>query len=118
MLARCEGEHYRLLGYNLTVHWLSKGIAGDSRPGLSHSESGPMPSVRWLASLFFAALRGVGVAAQWLWRHLTFWRQSFRFWLFLIVAVVVLVIAYFVLLGRTGGTVFQRLFGMKRAANP
>ena len=26
-----------------------------------------------------------------------------------------LVIAYFVILGRTGGTVFQRLFGMKRA---
>ena len=28
---------------------------------------------------------------------------------------VVLVVAYFVVLGRTGGTVFQRLFGMKRA---
>ncbi len=28
----------------------------------------------------------------------------------------VLVIAYFVVLGRTGGTVFQRLFGMKRAS--
>jgi hypothetical protein len=28
---------------------------------------------------------------------------------------IVLVIAYFVVLGRTGGTVFQRLFGMKRA---
>ncbi len=27
----------------------------------------------------------------------------------------VLIIAYFVVLGRTGGTVFQRLFGMKRA---
>jgi hypothetical protein len=27
----------------------------------------------------------------------------------------ILVIAYFVVLGRTGGTVFQRLFGMKRA---
>ncbi len=27
----------------------------------------------------------------------------------------VLVIAYFVVFGRTGGTVFQRLFGMKRA---
>ena len=26
-----------------------------------------------------------------------------------------LIIAYFVALGRTGGTVFQRLFGMKRA---
>jgi hypothetical protein len=26
-----------------------------------------------------------------------------------------LVVAYFVILGRTGGTVFQRLFGMKRA---
>jgi hypothetical protein len=26
-----------------------------------------------------------------------------------------LIIAYFVVLGRTGGTVFQRLFGMKRA---
>jgi RDD family len=25
-----------------------------------------------------------------------------------------LVIAYFIILGRTGGTVFQRLFGMKR----
>jgi uncharacterized RDD family membrane protein YckC len=29
---------------------------------------------------------------------------------------VVLIVAYFVILGRTGGTVFQRLFGMKRAA--
>jgi hypothetical protein len=27
----------------------------------------------------------------------------------------VLVIAYFIVLGRTGGTIFQRLFGMKRA---
>jgi choline-glycine betaine transporter len=27
---------------------------------------------------------------------------------------IALVIAYFVVLGRTGGTVFQRLFGMKR----
>jgi hypothetical protein len=27
---------------------------------------------------------------------------------------IVLVVAYFVILGRTGGTVFQRLFGMKR----
>jgi hypothetical protein len=27
----------------------------------------------------------------------------------------VLILAYFILLGRTGGTVFQRLFGMKRA---
>ena len=26
-----------------------------------------------------------------------------------------LMIAYFVIVGRTGGTVFQRLFGMKRA---
>jgi len=31
---------------------------------------------------------------------------------------VVLIIAYFVVLGRTGGTVFQRLFGMKRAKPP
>jgi hypothetical protein len=29
--------------------------------------------------------------------------------------VLALVIAYFVVLGRTGGTIFQRLFGMKRA---
>jgi hypothetical protein len=28
---------------------------------------------------------------------------------------IVLVIAYFIVLGRTGGTVFQRLFGMTRA---
>ena len=28
---------------------------------------------------------------------------------------IVLIVAYFVILGRTGGTVFQRLFGMKRA---
>jgi len=28
---------------------------------------------------------------------------------------VALIIAYFIVLGRTGGTVFQRLFGMKRA---
>jgi hypothetical protein len=28
----------------------------------------------------------------------------------------VLVVAYFAVLGRTGGTVFQRLFGMKRAS--
>ena len=30
-------------------------------------------------------------------------------------ALLVLVIAYFMVLGRTGGTVFQRLFGMERA---
>jgi hypothetical protein len=30
----------------------------------------------------------------------------------------VLIIAYFILFGRTGGTVFQRLFGMKRAKRP
>ncbi len=30
-------------------------------------------------------------------------------------ALLALLIAYFVVLGRTGGTVFQRLFGMKRA---
>jgi p-aminobenzoyl-glutamate transporter AbgT len=28
---------------------------------------------------------------------------------------VIAMIAYFILMGRTGGTVFQRLFGMKRA---
>jgi len=28
---------------------------------------------------------------------------------------IALIVAYFVVLGRTGGTVFQRLFGMKRA---
>jgi CDP-diglyceride synthetase len=28
---------------------------------------------------------------------------------------IALVVAYFVILGRTGGTIFQRLFGMKRA---
>jgi hypothetical protein len=28
--------------------------------------------------------------------------------------VIALVIAYFIILGKTGGTVFQRLFGMKR----
>ena len=27
-----------------------------------------------------------------------------------------LIVAYFLVLGRTGGTVFQRLFGMKRAS--
>ncbi len=31
------------------------------------------------------------------------------------VGMIVLVIVYFVVLGRTGGTVFQQLFGMKRA---
>jgi hypothetical protein len=31
------------------------------------------------------------------------------------VLLLVLVIAYFIILGRTGGTVFQRLFGMRRA---
>jgi hypothetical protein len=29
-----------------------------------------------------------------------------------------LIIAYFVFLGRTGGTVFQRIFGMKRGKRP
>jgi hypothetical protein len=29
--------------------------------------------------------------------------------------VIALIIAYFIVLGRTGGTIFQRLFGMKRA---
>jgi hypothetical protein len=32
-----------------------------------------------------------------------------------LLALVGLVVVYFVVLGRTGGTVFQRLFGMKRA---
>jgi hypothetical protein len=32
-----------------------------------------------------------------------------------LLALVALVVVYFVVLGRTGGTVFQRLFGMKRA---
>jgi len=32
-----------------------------------------------------------------------------------VLILLVLIIAYFVVLGRTGGTVFQRLFGMKRA---
>jgi hypothetical protein len=31
---------------------------------------------------------------------------------------IVLIVAYFVVLGRTGGTVFQRLFGMTRARRP
>ena len=31
-------------------------------------------------------------------------------------SVLVLIIAYFIILGRTGGTIFQRLFGMKRAS--
>jgi hypothetical protein len=35
------------------------------------------------------------------------------FWL-----LVALIIGYFIVLGRTGGTVFQRAFGMKRAAKP
>jgi TRAP-type C4-dicarboxylate transport system permease small subunit len=30
------------------------------------------------------------------------------------IALIVVIIAYFLILGRTGGTVFQRLFGMKR----
>jgi hypothetical protein len=30
-------------------------------------------------------------------------------------ALLALIVAYFVVLGRTGGTVFQRLFGMNRA---
>jgi hypothetical protein len=30
-------------------------------------------------------------------------------------ALVVLIVVYFIVLGRTGGTVFQRLFCMKRA---
>jgi hypothetical protein len=29
---------------------------------------------------------------------------------------IILIVAYFVVLGRSGGTVFQRAFGMKRAA--
>jgi hypothetical protein len=32
-----------------------------------------------------------------------------------VLILIVLIIAYYVVLGRTGGTVFQRLFGMKRA---
>jgi hypothetical protein len=35
------------------------------------------------------------------------------FWL-----LVALIIGYFIVLGRTGGTVFQRAFGMKRAEKP
>ena len=33
-----------------------------------------------------------------------------------VLLVFALVVAYFVILGQTGGTVFQRLFGMKRVA--
>ena len=29
---------------------------------------------------------------------------------------IALIVAYFIVLGRTGGTIFQRAFGMKRAA--
>jgi hypothetical protein len=36
--------------------------------------------------------------------------QGWPFWL-----LVALIIGYFIVLGRTGGTVFQRAFGMKRA---
>ena len=32
-----------------------------------------------------------------------------------LIALIIVIIAYFLILGRTGGTVFQRLFGMKRA---
>ena len=32
-----------------------------------------------------------------------------------IIVLIFVIIAYFVILGRTGGTIFQRLFGMKRA---
>jgi len=32
------------------------------------------------------------------------------------ILLLVLIVAYFLVLGRTGGTVFQRLFGMKRAS--
>ena len=31
------------------------------------------------------------------------------------IALIAVIIAYFVILGRTGGTIFQRAFGMKRA---
>src|SRR5262245_11986021 len=31
------------------------------------------------------------------------------------IALIALIVLYFVVLGRTGGTVFQRLFGMRRA---
>jgi uncharacterized RDD family membrane protein YckC len=37
--------------------------------------------------------------------------SGWPFWL-----LVALIVGYFVVLGRTGGTVFQRAFGMKRAA--
>jgi len=33
------------------------------------------------------------------------------------VLTLVMIVIYFVVLGRAGGTVFQRLFGMKRATN-
>jgi hypothetical protein len=35
-----------------------------------------------------------------------------------IVLAFALIMAYFVILGQTGGTVFQRLFGMKRVLSP
>jgi len=31
------------------------------------------------------------------------------------IALIVVIVAYFMILGRTGGTILQRLFGMKRA---
>jgi hypothetical protein len=44
--------------------------------------------------------------------------QVFGFGPMALLLLIALIIAYFVLLGRTGGTVFQRLFGMKRAKRP
>jgi hypothetical protein len=44
--------------------------------------------------------------------------QLVGFGLIPLLLLLVLIIAYFILFGRTGGTVFQRLFGMKRAKRP
>jgi hypothetical protein len=40
--------------------------------------------------------------------------EFFSLGIWLTLLMIALVIAYFVILGRTGGTIFQRLFGMKR----
>lgn len=42
-------------------------------------------------------------------------RELFSLGLWPSLALIALVVAYFLVLGRTGGTVFQRIFGMKRA---
>jgi multidrug resistance efflux pump len=56
--------------------------------------------MRRFASWLVAPFRAVRIATKGLWHRLAGWRRSFRFWLFLILGVIVLLVAYYVVADR------------------